>query len=290
MKTHWVVAVLLLGLLSTMSAETIPARAPDLTVDVWPDGKMPGKAADAPESEMPQTGDEVHRIINVSRPTLALFKAPAQSRPRPAIVVCPGGAYKLLAYNLEGTEVAAWLNSIGFTAIVLKYRVPANREGAFQDVERALRVVRSHATDWGIDPKRLGVMGFSAGGHLAARLSTGFDEKSYSEIDAADKLSCRPDFAVLVYPAYLAVNGKVAPELNLKSQIPPTLIVHNEDDKGYVPGSKLYHAALDAAKINNTFLFYNTGGHGYGMRCKKEARIWPQQAEEWFLKIGVLSK
>jgi acetyl esterase/lipase len=146
-----------------------------------------------------------------------------------------------------------------------------------------------NAKEWNIDPKRLGVIGFSAGGNLAAKASTLFDQRAYPAIDKVDRKSCRPDFAVLVYPAYLDdKNGQISPDLNLNAKIPPTLIVHSEDDKNFVLGSKLYHTALDAAKVPHEFKLYLTGGHGYGLRGTREARAWPQHAMEWLQKIGVL--
>ena len=191
-------------------------------------------------------------------------------------------------FDKEGTEIASWLNSAGISALVLKYRSPNNREGALQDIQRALSLTRARAGEWNIDPKRLGAMGFSAGGNLAAKASTRFDERAYPAIDAVDQQSCRPDFAVLVYPAYLDdKNGGVAPDLNLKANIPPTLIIHSEDDKTHVVGSKLYNAALEQAKIAHEFKLYVTGGHGYGLRCAKEAAAWPDFALEWFRKIGI---
>jgi acetyl esterase/lipase len=169
----------------------------------------------------------------------------------------------------------------------LKYRVPNNREGALQDIQRALRLARSHAAEWSIDPKRLGVIGFSAGGNLAAKASADFDPPAYAPIDGVDQLSCRPDFAILVYPAYLDSNGKLAPDLNVTAKTSPTLIIHNEDDTKYVTGSKVYHAALDAAKVPNEFKLYATGGHGYGLHCTKDARAWPDDALKWLRGIGI---
>ncbi len=203
-------------------------------------------------------------------------------------MVCPGGAYRKLAYCKEGTEVARWLNSLGISAIVLKYRVPDNREGAFQDIQRAMRLVRAHAAEWNIDPQRLGVLGFSAGGHLAARLSTNNAVSAYPAIDAADALSCRPDFVMLVYPAYLAdKDGHIASELPITAALPPTFITQTEDDERFIAGTKLYHAALDEAKAPNKFLLYRTGGHGYGLRSDKEARVWPQAAKAWLMEMGI---
>lgn len=262
------------------------AKTETITIDVWPEGKMPGRGASEPEADMPPKADDVRRITNVSRPNLTVF--PATNKKAPAMIVCPGGGYSYVTYNKEGTEIAAWLNSNGITAVVLKYRVPHNREGALQDVQRALSLARAHAAEWNIDPKRLGVIGFSAGGNMAAKASTLFDQRSYPVIDKVDRQSCRPDFAILVYPAYLEKDGQIAPDLNLKANIPPTLIVQTEDDKTFINGGKIYHAALDEAKVPNQFLLYPTGGHGYALRSAKDVRVWPQAALVWLRKIGIL--
>ena len=262
------------------------AATAKITVDVWPDGRMPGHGAAEPEGERP-ANDNVRRITNVSHPTLTIFLAPKKDAASPAMIVCPGGGFSYVSYTKEGTDIAEWLNSVGISAVLLKYRVPENREGALQDLQRAISVARAHAAEWNIDPKRLGVMGFSAGGNLVAKASTLFDQRTYTPIDSIDGQSCRPDFAVLVYPAYLEKDGQIAPELNLKAKIPPTLIIVAEDDKTYVNSSKIYHAALDAAKVSNEFLLYPTGGHGFGLRTEKDARVWPQAALDWLHKIGV---
>ena len=250
---------------------------------------MPGNGAKEAEAEVPRN-DGFHRITNVSRPTLTLFPAPRKTDAAvaPALIVCPGGGYGYTVIDKEGTEIAAWLNSAGFTALVLKYRTPNNRAGALQDAQRALSLARERAAEWNVDPQRLGIIGFSAGGHLAARTSTSFDERSYPALDPIDRQSCRPDFAVLVYPAYLADKAntaQVAPELNLQAKIPPTLIVHNEDDKTHVVGSKTYDAALTAAKVAHEFAFYPTGGHGYGLHCQGDAKAWPDDTLKWLQKV-----
>jgi acetyl esterase/lipase len=271
----------------TAFAETAAPPAAT-TVDVWPEGKMPGKGANAPEAEVPRN-DGFHRITNVSQPTLALYPAARKdgTGAMPAMIVCPGGGYGYTVIDKEGTEIAAWLNSAGISALVLKYRTPNNRAGALQDVQRALSLVRAKAVEWNIDPKRVGVIGFSAGGNLAAKASAPLEERSYPPIDAVDQQSCRPDCAVLVYPAYLDDKaGHTAADLNLKAAIPPTLIVHNEDDKTHVVGSKVYDAALTEAKVAHEFKLYPTGGHGYGLHCQGDAKAWPQDALEWFGKIG----
>ena len=246
---------------------------------------MPGSAAKEAERDMPSRGDGFQRITNISQPTLTVFAAPKKDAPAPAVIVCPGGGYSYVVYDKEGTEIATWLNSEGITALVLKYRTPNNREGALQDLQRALSLTRSNAVAWNIDPKRLGVLGFSAGGNVAAKASSRFEPRDYTAIDAVDQQSCRPDFAVLIYPAYLGKEGKVADDLNLKANIPPTLIVHTEDDKPHVPGSKLYHVALEEAKVPHQFLLYPTGGHGYGLHCKGDAKVWPQATLEWMRKL-----
>jgi acetyl esterase/lipase len=263
------------------------ATASVKSILVWSSGKMPGPATTQPEVDRPARGNAVHQITNVSRPELMVFPAPGTDKPAPAMIVSPGGAYSILAIDLEGTEIAQWLNRNGISAVVLKYRVPRNRDGALQDIQRAISLTRARAGEWNIDPQRLGVIGFSAGGNLSAKASTQFAQRSYAPIDEIDQQSCRPDFAVLVYPAYLDANGKVAPDLNLKADIPPTLILHSEDDRQFVPGSKLYDAALTAAKIPHEFILYPTGGHGYGLHCTKDAKAWPDAALAWLAKIGV---
>jgi acetyl esterase/lipase len=266
--THFAVA-------QTSVPASLAPPPPLATVDVWPEGKMPGSGAKEPEAEVPAKADGFHRITNISRPTLTVFPAPAKDAP--AFIICPGGGYGYVVYDKEGTEIAAWLNSAGFSALVLKYRTPHNREGALQDIQRALSVARVHAAEWHLDPKRLGVIGFSAGGNLAAKASAPVEARSYPPIDATDQQSCRPDFAVLVYPAYLDdKNGHVAADLSLKANIPPTLIVHTEDDKTHVVGSKVYDAALTDGKLAHEFKLYSTGGH-----------VWPDDALAWLHKIGV---
>jgi acetyl esterase/lipase len=290
MKTYLIVSWFFLGLSLSTRAETTAAAlpVPDLLVNVWPDGKMPGHGAAQPEQEAPSSDKRVLRITDVSEPTLAVFKAPQSNAPGPAVLVCPGGGYKLLAYDLEGTDVAKWLNGLGITAVVLKYRVPDNREGAYQDVQRAMRLMRLHATDWNIDPERLGIIGFSAGGHLAARLSCNYEQPAYPGIDEADQLSCEPKFVILGYPAFLETKGQIVPELPITDKIPQTFLFQARDDKYFFASGSAYHAALDAAKVPNQFIIYPTGGHGFGLRSKKAPSVWPTQAAEWLHTIGIL--
>ena len=260
-----------------------PARG--TLVNLWPPGKMAGWHLPQPESVLRKDG--VFMVLNVSKPTLEIFKA-VSDKPTPAAIICPGGGYDLLAYDREGTEAATWLQSIGITGIVLKYRVPENRDGAYQDIQRAFRLARKNAAAWNIDPNKLGVIGFSAGGHLAARLSSNFGTPAYASIDDADSLSCHPDYVILVYPAYLNAGTVVAPDVAPGRQTSPTLIVHDLTDTKYEPGSKIYDAALTAARVPHEFLLYPDGGHGFGLRSWRSVRNWPQKAETWLQKLGIL--
>jgi acetyl esterase/lipase len=255
-----------------------------VVVTLWPKGAMPGQPVAGPERTLPARGDHVVRLTDVSEPSFTVYKATA-TRPTAAVIICPGGGYGGLAYNKEGTEVAAWLNTLGITGVVLKYRVPKNQEGAYQDIQRTIRIVRQRASEWNIARDRIGAMGFSAGGHLAARLSTLGGPATYARIDEADDQPLRPDFALLVYPAYL--DQGLAKLVDAKTA--PTFIAHAEDDKGFIKGSKLYHEALVTAKVPNDFFRVATGGHGHGLRSEKEIKAWPEKGEAWLRRIGVLA-
>ena len=275
-----------------------------VTLPVWP-GVAPGAAANLPAEADTTTakdnliaGRPLVRLGNVSVPTLTLYTAKGgASGFGPAVVVFPGGGYNILAIDLEGTEVCDWLTSAGINCVLLKYRVPGTgpypkSPAALQDAQRAVGLVREHATEWGIDPKRVGVLGFSAGGHLAAALSTHFDQRLYDPIDAADKLSCRPDFAVVVYPGYLALADKnfaPNPDINPTADTPPTFIVQAEDDPVHVENAVVYFLALKNAKVPAELHVYAQGGHGYGLRrTALPVTTWPQAVETWLHTIGVL--
>jgi acetyl esterase/lipase len=201
------------------------------------------------------------------------------------MIVCPGGGYQYVTYDKEGTEIAEWLNSLGISALVLKYRVPNNRAGALQDLQRSLSLVRAQANAWNIDPNRLGVIGFSAGGHLAAKANDETAMRAYEPVDEVDQQLCLPDFTVLVYPAYLEQGGALASDLKVTAGLSPTLIVHSDDDHHFVAGSRVYAAALAQEKVAHSFLCYPTGGHGYGLRSRGAAREWPTAAADWFNEI-----
>ena len=266
------------------------------TLDVWPHGAPGAPANPAAEGDTTTAkenliaGKPLIRLGNVSAPTLTLYTPPAGKNTGAAVVVFPGGGYRILAIDLEGTEVCDWLNSAGITCVLLKYRVPdtgpyPKSAAALQDAQRALGIVRSHAAEWHIDPKRIGVLGFSAGAHLAAALSTHFDKRLYDPIDAADQISCRPDFAVIVYPGYLAIaeqNFAANADIHPTEQTPPSFIVQAEDDPVHVENSTVYFLALKNAKVPAELHFYAQGGHGYGLR-RTELPVtgWPQLVETW---------
>lgn len=241
-------------------------------------------------------GKPVIRLGNVVTPTLTVYE-PKGYNSGAAVLVFPGGGYKILAIDLEGTEVCHWLNSIGITCVLVKYRVPdtgpyPKSDAALQDAQRAMGLVREHAAEWKIDPKRVGVLGFSAGGHLSAAISTHYEKRLYEPVDAADALSCRPDFAVVIYPGYLAIaeQGMAAnPEIHPTADTPPTFLVQAEDDPVHVENAVTYFMELKNAKVPAELHIYSKGGHGYGLRSTElPVTHWPALADTWFHTIGVL--
>ncbi len=276
---------LLLGALPASYAETAKPepKSPGIVVTLWLKGAMPGQAGKGTERTLPARGDAVVRLTDISEPSFTVYQADS-AKPAPAVIISPGGGYGGLAYNKEGTEVAAWLNSLGVTGVVLKYRVPNNRDGAFQDIQRTIRIVRHRATEWKIDRARVGVMGFSAGGHLSARLSVFAGPATYARLDAADDEPLRPDFAVLGYPAYL--DEGLVPLVDARTS--PTFIAHAEDDKRFIKGSDAYFTALKATKTPHAFFRCATGGHGHGLRSEKDVKVWPEQCQAWLNQIGIL--
>lgn len=257
------------------------------TIKLWP-GPVPGETEiKHPPLQTEDTTGNVTRITNITDPAMIVFPASANNNNGAGVVVCPGGGYRILAIDKEGYEIADWLNKLGFTAAVLQYRVPQKQEGALQDVQRAIRIMRSKASKWKMDPNKLGVMGFSAGGSLSARASTLYNEKTYPKVDAADDLSCRPDFAMLIYPAYLdqGENRTLTPELKVNKNTPPTFIFQAADDR-LGNSSLVYAGALRDANVSVELHLVPTGGHGYGMRPGNEAaETWPGLAENWLDRI-----
>jgi len=277
-----------------------------ITLPLWPSG-VPGAAA--PATNAPQevdtttqkdnliAGKPLIRLGNVFTPTLTLYKPAKANGAVPAVVVFPGGGYHILAIDLEGTEVCDWLNETGLGCVLLKYRVPDSgpypkSSAALQDAQRSMGLVRQHADEWGIDPKRGGVLGFSAGGHLAAAVSTHFDKRLYDRVDAADDLSCRPDFAVVIYPGYLALqeqNMATNPEIQPAPETPPTIIVQAEDDPVHVENATNYFLQLKNAKVPAELHIYADGGHGYGLRrTSLPVTAWPLLVEKWLHTIKLM--
>lgn len=290
---------------TTVAAE--PSLVPSQIFELFPEG-VPGRLADAPPERT-----EDGRVYNVSVPTLAVFPPPAGTSNGTSVIVCPGGSYVRLAVNKEGTEVTRWLNSIGVTAFLLKYRVaPYRYPAALKDVLRAVRSVRSRAAEFGVDPNRIGVLGSSAGGHLAASAATLFDSPDGKSADTAlDAISGRPDFSVLMYPVismldpYVhkgsreALFGKTAAvaqlnsasvELHPSATTPPAFIVHSQEDASVpVENSILYYQALLKAKIPAELHLFEKGPHGFGLKPGYgPTSEWPKRCEEWLRFRGLL--
>jgi acetyl esterase/lipase len=284
-----------------------PAAEKPVTLDLWP-GQPPGESG--PPGEERDTakpedrivgGKRVVRLGNVSRPTLTLFRPPKEKDTGAAVVIAPGGGYSILAWDLEGEEVAEWLNTLGVTGIVLKYRVPRRPGqpadqppvGPLQDAQRAVSLVRTRAKEWGIDPARIGMLGFSAGGHLAAETATNFDRRAYEPVDETDRASCRPDFLVLVYPAYLLAKdgSSLAPEIRVSKETPPAFLAHAGDDSINAENSVRLYLALKRVGVPAELHVYPTGGHGYGLRRTEEpVTTWPERCEAWLRKQGLLKR
>jgi acetyl esterase/lipase len=254
---------------------------------LWP-GKVPGEVKEKmePVLDPARKANEV-RYAEVTNPVVEVFLPEASLNNGSGVIVCPGGAYRILSYDKEGTEIAAWLNKLGYAAFVLQYRIPDKKEGALQDAQRAIRIIRSNSARWNIDPEKIGIMGFSAGGSLSARTSTLFNYKTYSPVDNADSLSCRPAFSLLIYPAYLdqGENKTLTPELKLTKETPPIFIFQTADDQ-YGNSALVMAGALRDAKLPVELHILATGGHGYGLRPGKPAPdTWPVLAEKWLKNV-----
>jgi acetyl esterase/lipase len=344
----------LLAALCLLASSTALSAQPSLQTAVWQPSpghtQIPIWLGAAPDPQ-PTAGPEVaittgpHDFVagrpwisveRVSTPTMTVY-SPKGRNTGAAVVVFPGGGYEVLAIDLEGTEVCDWLTSKGITCVLLKYRVPGEERYAkpaypksgpypespmaLEDAQRTLGLVRFHAAEWHIDPHKVGVLGFSAGGHLAAALSTHFDHRLYPAVDAADKESCRPDFAVPIYPGHLSLTTAVwdakndpqgrtvvprpadaGPNANLKlwlnpeipvtSRTPPTFLLQNEDD--HVDGVEqalAYYIALNQAKVPVEMHLYAQGGHAFGLRhTSLPVSDWPQLVDRWLTTIGMIAE
>jgi acetyl esterase/lipase len=280
-------ALLVLMALPAMAAETMP---------LWPDGAPGAKGKD--DADIPQ---------------VIVYLPPADKANGAAVVICPGGGYGGLAMNHEGHDVAKWLNSIGVAGVILKYRIaPKYRHPApLQDAQRALRYVRAHAKEWKIDPGKVGILGFSAGGHLASTAATHFDKGDTDAKDPIDRLSCRPDFAVLVYPV-ITLSGpsahvgsrnnllgkdadaklieNLSNHLQVTKDTPPTFLTHTREDKG-VPAanSEMFHEACKKAGVPSELHLFDKGKHGLGLGPKDlEFSQWPGRCETWLRAIKMI--
>ncbi|MGA8874968.1 MAG: alpha/beta hydrolase [Candidatus Korobacteraceae bacterium] len=303
---------------------------------IWPGAAPDAQAVAGPENTATDTKDLVAGrpwlyVSDVSRPTMTVYP-PNGKNTGAAVVVLPGGGYQILAIDLEGTEVCDWLTSKGITCVLLKYRVPGEpgypkpapypKSGpypespiALEDAQRALGLVRFHAAEWHIDPHKIGVLGFSSGGHLVAAMSTHFAKRLYPAVDAADQVSCRPDFAVAIYPGHLSLSAaqwdarkgatkfvihsppnadkdlSVNPDLRATRQTPPTFLLQAEDDHAdNVNDSLAYYIALKNAGVPVEMHLYAQGGHAFGLRRTKfPITAWPQLVETWLVTIRMIS-
>jgi acetyl esterase/lipase len=273
------------------------------TINLWPNGAPGETNAIGQERDMTKPtdglvgGKRVIRLGNISNPSITIFSPPQDKDTGTAVVVLPGGGYSILAWDLEGTEIAEWLNSIGVTAILTKYRVPKrpNLERhvlPLQDAQRAVGLVRYQAKELKINENRIGVLGASAGGHLAAVLCGNTEQRTYPTVDDADKESCRPDFVILIHPAYLTVKeegDKPAPGIEVTSNSPPTFLVMAQDDPVRVENVLFYFLRLKQAGVPSELHVYPTGGHGYGLRRTEHyVTTWPDRATDWMRSRGLL--
>lgn len=270
-------------------------------IPIWPGMPPDAKPLPAPEyvtNTLTPKGATIVWVRNVTQPTITVY-SPKGTNTGVAMLVFPGGGYNELAMDLEGTEICDWLNSKGISAVLLKYRVPSREPvpygespRALEDAQRALGLVRYHAAEWGIDPHRIGVIGFSAGGHMVAATSTHFDKRSYTPVDAVDRESCRPDFAIACYPGHLWGGDddlNINPNVPITGRTPPTFIVQAEDD--HVDGveqSVVYFVGLKKAGVPAELHIYAHGGHGFGLRRTRDPITgWPDLAETWLHTIGM---
>jgi acetyl esterase/lipase len=281
---------------------SVQAQEKPIVIDVWP-GKAPGETgaigAEKFLDPSPKDKKPIKRLTNITRPTLTVYRPTKVKDTGAAVVIAPGGGYNILAWDLEGEEVAAWLNSIGVTGIVLKYRVPRRPgdpkdgapPGALQDAQRALSLVRSKAAEWNLDANRIGMLGFSAGGQLTATLSTNYEKRAYEKIDSVDQVSCRPDFSVLIYPGGVLEKGKdeLRADIRVTKETPPMFFAHAENDPVQVENSVMLFLALKKAGVPADLHVYATGGHGFGLRpTVQTCSTWPKRCEDWMRNQNLL--
>jgi acetyl esterase/lipase len=280
-------------------ALTLTAQGAD-PIKLWP-GKAPGETKDIGAEKYLEAKKgqlDVKRLANVSEPTITIYSPPKDKTNGTAVVVAPGGGYNILAIEHEGTDVCEWLNKLGVTAVLLKYRVPKREAqtpdnlAMVQDAQRAVTLVRHMSNDLGIDPTRVGMLGFSAGGHLTVCTCLSDRKLKYTAVDGACKQSPVPNFAILVYPAYLTdKDGKLRPEFEVKPDSPPMFFAHSSDDPVTSEGSVALYLALKKNKVPAELHLYASGGHGYGMRkVPHPCATWPDRAADWMKARGLLEK
>lgn len=308
----WAVGLFLLALSGSAYSQSDWRPGAGYTqLPLWPGEapsaqSLPGPETQTSRSDPMVAGKPWLAVTNVSRPTLTVY-APKEGNTGGAVVVFPGGGFQVLAMDLEGTEVCDWLNGLGVTCVLLKYRVPstpfswqcgcypdlyAESTLALQDAQRAIGLVRFHAKEWGIDPGKVGVLGFSAGGYLVAETSTRFKKRLYAPVDAADKESARPDFAIAIYPGRLASNDdKLNPLVPVSKDTSPTFLLQAQDDHtDGVNQSLVYYAALRKAGVRAEMHIYPQGGHAFGLRPSTSAITrWPRLAEDWLRSLDVIA-
>lgn len=230
------------------------------------------------------------RMQGVDTPHIRLFPAPTSDQPTPAIIHVPGGGYKTVVTGIH-TPIADWFTEQGVRPFMLIYRCPAdrNKDGTLADIQRAIRMLRANAEQWNIDPDRIGVIGSSAGGHLSVRASTQFDYESYKPSDPMDRLSPKPNFAILLYPAFLASRrtGEINDWVEIPDGVPPTVLFAARDDKHF-GSSPAYEKELKEAGATVESLYFESGGHGFSLREPEETSSWPEACEYWLREIGVL--
>ncbi len=307
----WVIA------LSSMAASAPPesgvavgANQP-LVVELWPAGKVPDERGNAglekvimsPKLDRKQVEvtEPTRMVTAVSKPTLSLYRPAKAMETGAAVLICPGGGYWNLYWQLEGEEVAAWLNSLGVTGIILKYRVPRHSDEPrseparrpLQDAQRAVSLVRSKAKEWGINSQRIGMAGFSAGGHLAIASATHFEQRTYEPTDDVDKISCRPDFAILAYSGYLKPKDKdeLSPGLRIPTNTPPVFLVHGSEDIISPPEHSLFmYLALKRAGIPAELHIYAGSAHDFGVRTNDHlCSAWTESCANWLRFQGLLN-
>ena len=286
------------GIMASASLAATPT-----ILNIWP-GKPPGETKELPpevdltkDTDKLIAGKRIIKLGNVSTPQIAVYKPEKSKDTGASVIICPGGGHHILAYDLEGTEVAEWLNTIGVTGIVLKYRVPFRNPdkrwgAAVADAQRAVSLVRSKAAEWNLDPKRIGICGFSAGGETAGLTSLFLEERQYTAADDVDKVSCKPDFAILIYPGGFDTKGQA--QIRVKDKVtkdtPPMFLIHAFDDPVTANNSLALAVELKKVGVPTELHIYDAGGHGYGLRLVNTLPIttWPKRCEEWMQRRGLL--